>query len=653
MRTCSLNGPARSAGLIAAAILAIAARAPRPFTPDDIVTFKSVNNLIVSPDGRRVAFLVREADMDEARPEGNLWIAMLDGSGSPRQITFAKGTESSPAWSPDGRRIAFLARRGDATNVWTMRIDGGEARAFADSKGSFSAFAWSPDGARLAVVGPPEDTEEEARRRRQKDDGYVVGRQWRNHRVWIVRAEGEKPAAVTDGARHVRAVRWSPDGRTLALITTPDPEADAAEEARAEIVDAATGRVRMVPGSSQADAIEWAPGGQALAFTRGFDGRGISRQDLFVWRLDGGAPVNLTAAIDRDIEDLFWRDAGSIVVHYSQGAIDVVATLDASSGLITDMWKPGFSIGDVAPAGAGWAFVRADRPPEVWHVSGDAEPQVLTSLNAAAADLPLGTVEIVKWKWPAGEIEGVLVLPPDFSSSRRYPLIVNPHGGPRGHSQADFDPLSSFFASRGFVVFKPNFRGSTGYGHEFTRGNVLDWGAGPFGDVMAGVDALITRGVADPDRLFIYGWSYGGYLTNWAITHTDRFRAAASGAGVADLRMQYSISDARRWRFDYFKGSPFVGAIDAIYEKESPVTYVRHAKTPTLFIHGAEDVRCPLPQGLMMHRALKDNGVKTEMVVYPREGHGFTEPRHIIDRARRIVEWFRAHDPAERKSTQG
>jgi dipeptidyl aminopeptidase/acylaminoacyl peptidase len=297
-------------------------------------------------------------------------------------------------------------------------------------------------------------------------------------------------------------------------------------------------------------------------------------------------------------------------------------------------------------------MVGGDRPDELRLVEGE-DVRALTSWNAEIASaLPMPVVETVRWRGAIGPLEGVLFRPPDVTPGRRYPVIVNPHGGPRDRSTASFDPQAAYFVSQGFLVFRPNFRGSTGYGDEFARASVGNWGEGPFRDLISGVEVVVLKGLADPARLFVYGWSYGGYLVNWAVTHGEQFRAAVSGAGMADLRLQYAISDARRWRFDYFSATPFEPANLPLYERESPVTWARGAKTPTLFLHGERDQRCPLVQGLLMHRALQDNGVKTELVVYPRETHNFTEPRHIVDRARRIVDWFRQHDrPAARTGT--
>jgi dipeptidyl aminopeptidase/acylaminoacyl peptidase len=293
-------------------------------------------------------------------------------------------------------------------------------------------------------------------------------------------------------------------------------------------------------------------------------------------------------------------------------------------------------------------FVRLDRPHEVWRADRSGAIRPITRFNTeltAAVDLP--TLETVRWKSGPWEVEGVLTVPPrPAASSPRpgpYPLLVRPHGGPRANSLMEFGPHDAWLASLGYLVFEPNFRGSTGYGDRFAKGNGGDWGAGPFSDIMAGVDALVAAGRADPDRLYLFGWSYGGIMANWTATHTDRFRAIVSGAGVADLRLQYILSDARRWRFDYFGGSPFEPQYLPAYWANSPVTQVGKVKTPMLFLQGEQDRRCPLPQALMMHRALLDNGGDSTLVLYPREGHGFREPEHLLDRTRRIALFFADH----------
>jgi dipeptidyl aminopeptidase/acylaminoacyl peptidase len=317
--------------------------------------------------------------------------------------------------------------------------------------------------------------------------------------------------------------------------------------------------------------------------------------------------------------------------------------LTASAGLTAaggGAWKPGYPVAWPTRVGDARLFVRLDKLYEVWRLDKRGGARPITHLNnGLAATLDLPRLETFRWQSDGRSVEGVLTVPPGAEANTTggpYPLLVRPHGGPRGQSSLEFGAQSAWFASLGYLVFEPNFRGSTGYGDAFTKGNGGDWGTGPFADVMSGVDALVAAGRVDPQRLYLFGWSYGGIMANWAVTHTGRFRAIV-------LRMQYILSDARRWRFDYFGGSPFLPEFQPAYQANSPVTHVGRVTTPVLFIQGEADKRCPLPQALMMNRAILDAGGQSELVIYPREGHGFREPEHILDRSRRIATFFAAH----------
>jgi dipeptidyl aminopeptidase/acylaminoacyl peptidase len=632
---------------------AIAIAQPRAFTLDDMASFTSITDVAVSPDGAQAVFAVRSTILAENRTQVDLWGVPTDGSRPARQLTYDRAGESALRWSPDGTRLAFLADRDGSRQVWALPVEGGEAVKLTSYPESIAAFDWSPDGRRLAVLAPPEKTEEERRREREKEDGFLLGEQWRNNRVWTVATSEGAARPLTDGALHVRSVAWSPDGARLAVTVAPNAEADASEDARAQIVDVASGTVQDVPGGDRAGSLTWSRDGRRLAFVRAFDGRGISREDLHVWETGSAAPArNVSRSIDRDVEDLFWTvDGRSLDALVSHGATHSIVRVAIDTATAQPPQRFPYSVGIVARGGPVQVFSRTDRPAGLYAGAGAGDARALTTLNASAAAIQLPSAEAVRWKGPLGEVEGVLFKPFGYDPARRYPLLVNPHGGPRGHSNLAFDPGAAYWTSLGYLVLKPNFRGSTGYGDAFTKGNVEDWGQGPFEDVMAGVDALIARGIADADRLFMFGWSYGGILANWTATHTDRFKAIVSGASVADGRMQYAISDSRRWRFDYFKGSPFFDANYPLYQRESPVTHARHARSPTLFVVGAEDKRCPLEQSLMMYRAFKDHGVTTDLLIYPREDHGFVEPRHILDRARRVADWFTRFDPKPAKPT--
>ena len=654
----SSNGNTANAGsaflvpgswFVAALVAAFASAAhaqPRPFTLDDIAAFRTITDVALSPDGRDAVFAVRSTVLSENRTQTDLWRVPTDGSAAARQLTFDRAAESSLRWSPDGSRVAFLADRDGSRQVWALPVTGGEAAQLTTHGDSVSAFVWSPDGMQVAFVAPAPKTDDEKRREREKDDGYLLGGQWRNHRIWI------DTRHLTDGRLHVRALAWSPDGRSIAMSVAPNAEADASEDAKAQVLDVASGQAQDVPGGDLAASLTWSPDGRRLAFVRAFDGRGISREDVHVW--DAGsreAARNLSAALDRDVEDLFWTADGTAVdVRIAHGVSHSLARVHMK-GATELLERFNHPVGLVRRAGATQVFTRTDRPAELYAWAPNGNSRQLTTINSRASQMQLPLAEAARWKSPIGDVEGVLFKPHGYDSKRRYPLVVNPHGGPRAHSTLDFDPVAAYWTSLGYLVLKPNFRGSTGYGDTFTKGNVEDWGAGPFQDVMSGVDALIARGIADADRLFMYGWSYGGIMANWAATHTDRFKAIVSGASVADGRLQYAISDSRRWRFDYFRGSPFLDAHHPLYQRESPVTHAKHAKTPTLFIVGAEDKRCPLEQSLMMYRAFKDHRVTTELLIYPREDHGFVEPRHILDRAKRAAEWIRRFDRRAPPST--
>ena len=651
--------------LLHAEVARPAAAATRPFALQDVVDLRSIEGIAVSPDGRSAAFTVWSADLEGRRFTSDLWIVRLDGSEPERRLTFAKEDDTAPKWSPDGRLIGFLSERGGMRQVWALPSAGGEAEPLTMHPEPISSFDWAPDGKRILVVARPPETGDEAAARKAGDDGFIVGRSWSNARLFIadLAAGGARSLTpVASGTGHVQpGAAWSPDGRFIAFISTPTPEADASEEARVQVVEAPAtggpggpgGTPRDVPGSERATALSWSPDGRRLAIVRPFDGKGWSREDLFLWPVDRGAggagahgapPRDVSGDLDRDVEAVLWdREGGALDLLYSRGTAHEIARLDKGAAPPRTAWKPGCSLGSLQRAGTSWVFVRGGRPDEVWIGSPAAPPRRLTRLNAVADGIDLPAIETVRWRGPESEIEGVLVYPPAYDPRQRYPLILRVHGGPRLHINDAFDPQVAYLAARGFLVLRPNPRGSTGYGDRFAKRNAANWGDGPFRDIMAGADALVARGIADPGRLFLYGWSYGGYMANWAATHTDRLKAVASGAGVADLRLQYTISDARRWRFDYFSGSPFSGH-EAIYEQESPVTYARQAKVPTLFVHGENDVRCPLAQGLMMHRAIADQGVPTELLIYPREGHEFGEPRHVMDRIRRVADWFARFD---------
>lgn len=609
-----------------------------------------LSDLQLSPDGRWLAFVVSSADEERNRMTSDVWLAATRGSDF-RRLTYHPGSDNHPRWSPDGSVLAFLSDRQGNAQVYLSKLTGGDPQPFSRLRTAVQRFEWSPDGARIALTASRPVDEEESRRRREQGDAYTLGSEHSRHQVWILSVAGGDARAVTDGRYHTENLSWSPDSAKLALVTAPNSEADASLDSEIRILEPAIGSISEFRDSQRAESFAYSTASELVGYLRPFDGKGISRRDLFIRRFSAGVAKNITETLDRDVDKFVWsQDGKSVYFTLKKGTHSVFYRSDPAGERIEKLRESQGVIKDFQVDAQGKLYGIASSTitgDEIWAVAPPAQPERLTNLNEEFQAINLGKTEIVRWQSTDGlEVEGLLVTPPDLQTSKRYPLIVDPHGGPRGHRDASFDPQSQFFAARGFVVLKPNFRGSTGYGDRFTRGNVGDWGTLPFADVMAGVDMVVKLGLADSDNLFLYGWSYGGYMANWAITHSNRFRAVASGAGVADGVMQYVLSDSRRWRFDYFAGSPFAGNLE-LYRQQSPVTYIRQAKTPTLFLHGERDIRVPPEQGIMMYRALKDQGIETEMVIYPREGHGLVELRHIMDRPQRVVAWFDKYRKAD------
>lgn len=636
-----------SAALIVSFLYGVAQPAnKRSFSAEDITTLRTLSDAQVSPDRQGAVFVVTAADTEKNLFTSDLWVVRTDGSQLQR-LTYHPASDTHPRWAPDGKSIAFLSDRGDGTQVYQLSLAGGEARQLTKWKTPVGSFEWFPDGRSLLLVAPAPDSPEVESRKKKQDDAFLLGDQFARSQLWIFDLQTADSRALTPSGFHASGSAVEPGGKKIAFVVTPSPEADSSYDAVARWVDVAGATVSGLAESSRAGDLAWSPQGEKLASIRPFDGKGISRADLFTYSTAGGSPKNLSASLDLEVDHFRWTPSGSgIVFEVKRGVHSVLYSVDVASGGMQPLQERKGIVKDFDLAGQDtvvFVGTSADEPDELWIAEGQTTPRRLTHFNEPAASLSLATVEVIRWKngndW---EIEGLLYKPSSSAARPPYALLVDPHGGPRGHRTYSFDPTAHYFASAGYAVFQPNFRGSTGYGDRFVKGNVADWGPGPFSDVMTGINALAARGLADEGNLFMYGWSYGGIMTNWTITHSNRFRAAASGAGVADGVLQYVISDSRRWRFDYFGGSPFPENLE-LYRRQSAITYIQQARTPTLFIHGERDVRCPIQHGWMMHRALRDLGVETEMVVYPREGHGFRELRHIVDRAARVRAWFDRH----------
>src|SRR3954470_13192924 len=633
--------------VFAAIVLAAeAVAAQTPLTPGQTLDRRSIGErsegLAFSPDGSRVVFTVADP-VKETRRARAIWI--LDAaSGAARALTFSGRNDSSPRWAPDGRSIAFLSDRDGPAQLYRLDLRRGEAERLTDRKDAIRAFRWAPDGRRIALLMPEAKTDAAQQRERDKDDARVEDRDERHARVWLLDVGTRVLTQATTVNWRIDQIEWTPDGGGLIAIAHPRPESDQWNE-RVYAIDLRDGRFSPIGEPHRPiGGIAISPDGKTVAYVGGrIDGP--SAHDLYLQPIDGGPPRNVTAAaLDRPVSQVQWIGNDALMVLVARGFGSEIAIVERD-GRARPPDRSEVNPSRCARAAAGAiAFVgeTTTRAPELWLKSADGSARAVTRLNEKWASIPVAAPEFVTYKSADNvEIEGVLLRPitnpPNPQPPIPNPLVVLVHGGPTGRWSDSFEPWGQLLAQRGYAVLYPNVRGSTGYGQTFVEMNRGDWGGGDFKDVMAGVDAMVAKGIADPNRLGIGGWSYGGYMAAWAVTQTTRFKAAVSGAPVIDMASEFGTENGSAYD-EWFYGTPYE-KLDG-FIKSSPMTFVKNARTPTLLLQGEDDTTDPIGQSQQFYGGLKRYTVEADLVLYPREPHGLREEKHLVDRLNRVVAWF-------------
>jgi dipeptidyl aminopeptidase/acylaminoacyl peptidase len=629
---------AASHRLICFTLLALAAPSRAQLTPEQALDRRQLSDVHYSPDGSRVVFTVVEP-MHGTTPNSNLWV--LDSrTREVRRFTASAKTDRTPRWSPDGKTLAFLSNRGEETQIYLIPAEGGEARPLTKGKNSVGDMEWSPDGTQIVFLAAEPKTEEEERKEKDKDDSRVVDISDKLRHLWVVDVESGTVRQITKGRWEISECAWSPDGKTLYTVATDRPHSDQWLD-RIVAISAGDGAIReiLAPRGPFGD-LRVSRDGTMLSFV-GARVDGPAPHDLFVVPAAGGTARNLTAAsLDRPILSSLWTSDGSLLTLVETGFTSRLYRVTGDGqALPLPVFPVHPSSFDAGPTGD-FAFVgeTTTDAPELWIATQSGGAKKISELNAKWKDIPLSKPEFVRYKSFDGmEIEAALLKPLGYKEGTRVPFIVDVHGGPTGAWRDRFERWGQLLAARGYAVLYPNVRGSTGYGEEFVEMNRADWGGGDFKDVMAGVDTFIARGVADPERLGIGGWSYGGYMAEWAITQTTRFKASIVGAGLSDLAAEYGTEQGPEYD-EWFFGLPYENLEKFL--ADSPIRYIKNARTPTLILHGREDPTDPIGQGQQLYRALKRYEVPSEFVVYPRELHPVREEKHTLDLLRRVLGWY-------------
>ncbi len=640
-------------------ILLAATATAQTWDPEMQLKFKAVGSPRVSPDGKRVVYTVNETVMTPDKSEfvTQIWMANIDTKKNV-QLTFGDKSSTNPKWSPDGNWLAFTSNRKDNRNqLYVLSLSGGEAEPLTEGKSGVINFAWSPNGRSIAFTMTDAKTDEEEKNDKGKNDWRWIDENTKLARLYVIPVQKDangkrEPRKLTTASYQVEDFDWSSDSARIAFGHVKSPLANDWTTSDVSIVEVASGTISALANTPAAESAPlYSPDGKSIAILASdTPPRWAQSGVIQVFSAAGGQPKSLIASFDAQPGVAGWSsDSKRIYFSEPKGTGTQVYSLDVAANQIEEIKVTPAVIGafSLNSSGTTFAFVRQtpDTPADVFvaPVSNFAPVQI-TAVNADLKTPPVGRTEVITWKSKDGkQIEGLLTYPVGYQAGQRVPLILNIHGGPAGVFQQTFlggrgaYPLATF-SSHGYAILRPNPRGSSGYGAEFRRANLKDWGFGDYQDLMTGVDRVIEMGVADPARLGVMGWSYGGFMTSWVVTQTNRFKAASAGAPVTNLMSFNGTADIPSFIPDYF-GGQFWEVMD-LYQKHSPMFNVKAVTTPTMIQHGEADVRVPISQGYEFYNALKVKGVPTRMLVLPRQPHGPNEPKMQLAAMKANLEWF-------------
>src|SRR2546425_9267540 len=651
--------------------------ARHPLKLDDLARFRDVRDPQISPDGQWIAYVVSTIDTKDDKSVTHIWMTGYDGKND-RQITFSQDSETAPRWSPDGKYLSFTSSRpgkAKGNQVWLLDRNGGEGSQLTQLKGRLQGYEWSPDAKRLALVIGDPDPEADATasptpsggaggaatpkltkpnvidRYKYKQDGQGYLLSGRHSYIYLYDIATQKLDRLTRSKWDKSSPSWSADGTRIAFMSNHADDPDRDPSAQLFVADAqpVTNEKQLTSANNRAARArpEWSPDGKWIVFLEGDEKKygAYNMEHLVFVPADGsGAPTRVKAVedLDRGVSGLrFGVDGKSLNLLVADDRSVYPASV--SRNAVERLLAPPIVVSGLTNGGGRVALLSSNdaKPTEVYALEGGGLRELTHQNDALLSELQLAATEEVSFKSKDGtEVHGLLTKPVGYVAGTRVPLLLRIHGGPNGQDQHSFSLERQWFAANGYAVLAVNYRGSAGRRQTHSRAIFADWGHYEGEDLQAGVDHVIQMGIADPDRLGVGGWSYGGILTDYMIATDTRFKAATSGAGTA-FTVAFYGTDQYIIQYDYEIGPPWDAKAWETYQKISyPFLHADRIKTPTLFLGGERDFNVPLQGGQQMYQALRSLGVETQMIIYPNENHGISRPSYVRDRFERYLAWY-------------
>jgi dipeptidyl aminopeptidase/acylaminoacyl peptidase len=661
--------------ILLSAVALVAQTNRHPLRLDDMTRFRDVRDPQLSSDGQWIAYVVGTTDPKEDKSSSHIWLVSIDGTND-RQITFGNEGENSPRWSPDGKYLSFTSSRpGKArgSQVWLLDRNGGEAQQLTETKGRLQGYEWAPDSKRLAlIIGDPDPESEpgpspapgasatprvpkpiviDRYRFKQDVQGYLLS--GRHSYIYLFDVATKKTDRLTNSKWDESSLAWSPDGSRIAFMSNRADDPDREPAAQLFVAEAKPGATEKALTVATVRAgrsrPEWSPDSKWIAFFEGDEKKfgAYSMDHLMLVNTDGtGTPTRFKATddLDRGTSTVkFSPDGKSITFLVTDDRSVYPARANLSGGPVEKLMKPPVVMSSWNSAGGRTIVLSGgdNKAGEIYAFENNTLRQITHQNDALIAELELGATEEVEFNAKDGtEVHGLLTYPVGYVKGTKVPLLLRIHGGPNSQDQHTLSIERQYFAANGYAVLAVNYRGSAGRGQKYSRAIFADWGNYEVQDLQAGVDHVVKMGVADPDRLGVGGWSYGGILTDYLIASDNRFKAATSGAGTA-FTVAFYGTDQYIIQYDYEIGPPWNAKSWEIYQKLSyPFLHADRIQTPTLFLGGERDFNVPVQGGQQMYQALKSLGIDTQLIIYPNEFHGIQRPSYQRDRYERYLAWY-------------